>query len=717
MPDLKRFAEARHPEASKKMHGLKFFLQPISIVLLLILAATGTAISGEDYTQTEEQDLKQERRITLDPVLVTARGRQSLASETPGGVGVVDREEISELNPISLTNAAARIPGVDKSSDSAWGSAMTIRGLGRNAVIFLVDGCRVNTSTDINARFGLVNPLDIEQIEVLKGPISALYGSGSTGGVVNIITRKGKFTPTPTWTGEITNTLATNPQGNDSYGLATYNSKDLWVSASAGFRDHTSYESGSGEKIDNSQFEDLTLNASLGLRENSLNTTRFQVQHLRGEEIGIPGRGLALPTGPDVTYPDVNRTLVNLTHTLAPDNPLISESSINLFYQKIERRVRLDHFPGGPITQLKPQADHDTWGAKWQNTLTPQNHTIVAGVDIWNWEISNSNRYRAFASGLTGVDASLADVEQFSGGVFMEDEWRLGKTVHLNLGARMDYISADSQDLYNWVSPPTPSTPVTLVQSGRSYSDTSWNAHGGVTWKFMPDWSMSFITASAFRAPDLMERFKYINLGGGVALFGNPDLDPERSVFLEYGLKHTTDRYTVSTSAYVNFLDDLITETVVDDTTHEMMNVDQARIYGGEIELACYVNPWLTATATLAYTHGENTRTDEPLAFISPLNGLVGLRYDGTARLWATIEMEWTADQNRTPDATPSGRGWERLNLHMGKKFTALGKDQELILGIDNLFDRDTTNYLSTSRNMELKEPGINFFCTWKIII
>ena len=46
-----------------------------------------------------------------------------------------------------------------------------------------------------------------------------------------------------------------------------------------------------------------------------------------------------------------------------------------------------------------------------------------------------------------------------------------------------------------------------------------------------------------------------------------------------------------------------------------------------------------------------------------------------------------------------------------------MGKHQELILGIDNILDRDSTNYLSTSRNMELKEPGINFFFTWKITI
>jgi len=147
------------------------------IIVLALLTAV-TANSAEIENQASTTGLNK-----LDPMVVTARGRESLISQTPGGVGIVDQEEISAMNPVSITNAATRIPGVDKSSDSLWGSAINIRGLGRNSVVFLVDGCRVNTATDINAQFGTVNPLDIQQIEVLKGPITALHGSGSMGGV------------------------------------------------------------------------------------------------------------------------------------------------------------------------------------------------------------------------------------------------------------------------------------------------------------------------------------------------------------------------------------------------------------------------------------------------------------------------------------------------------------------------------------------------------
>jgi len=455
----------------------------------------------------------------------------------------------------------------------------------------------------------------------------------------------------------------------------------------------------------------------MGIRVNDINTTEIQIQHFKGNEIGIPGKGLSLPTGPDVTYPETSRTLFNITHTLATESSLITESKINLFYQSVQRRVRLDHFPGGAVTELRPQADHETWGLKWQNIIKPKDHKIVVGVDLWNWEISNSLRYREYANGSIGVDSSLADAQQFSGGVFAEDEWRLSKAISLNLGGRMDYIGAENSELYDWIIPPSSNTPITLKHEANEYGDFNWNGHAGVTWGFISDWTMTFIGASSFRSPDLMDRFKYINLGGGIELFGNPDLDPERSLFFEYGIHYRNDRLKFSTSAYQNSLKDLITETMVSKTEHRMMNVDKAKIHGAEIETEYYLTSLVTLMANISYTHGDNTTNHEPLPFIAPLDGLLGIRYDRSRGFWTSLELEWAANQGRTPPNQVEGEAWERLNFRMGQKFTLWGKDQEIMVGMDNILDSDITNYLSTSRGVELKEPGVNYLCVWKIMI
>ena len=133
----------------------------------------------------------------MDPVVVIARGREQPASATPGGVASVYSQEIFSIKPAGISEMASQIPGAYASPDSLWGADINIRGLGRNRIVVLIDGCRVNTATDINAQLGLIDPMDIERIEVLKGPVSALYGSGVLGGVINIITKKGRVCQCP----------------------------------------------------------------------------------------------------------------------------------------------------------------------------------------------------------------------------------------------------------------------------------------------------------------------------------------------------------------------------------------------------------------------------------------------------------------------------------------------------------------------------------------
>lgn len=652
----------------------------------------------------------------LDQIVVTARGTEGLISQTPGGVGRIDTESISAEQPVSLGNVVRRIPGVEKSSDSAWGSAINIRGLGRNNVVFLIDGCRINTATDINARFGLVNPSDVERIEILKGPVSALYGSGSLGGVVNVITRKGYFANTSQWHGETALTYKDNPRGLDTYGNVSFNSPDRWVFASGSYRDHHSYEAGNGEKIDNSQFRDHHAKAGMGLKWNSMNVTEIKGQYVEAKDVGIPGKGLSLPSGPDVTYLKAALSLLNMTHTFTPEQGVLRESRLNLFYQKVQRQVLIDHFPeSAPLNENSPGADHKNWGFKWRNRFDLGVHTLVTGSDVWDWKITNSNRYKTFKNGLTGVDSPLGDVEQVSGGLFAEDDWRMGEQVILNIGGRVDYIRAESNDLYNWVDPPSSSMPVVIIREGDYYNDVSWNAHTGLTWNFVPGWSMTFIAASSYRAPDLMDRFKYISLGGGVELFGNPDLDPERSFFIEYGLHYNTMNLQFTASTYANYLNDLITEQKSSDTVHCMENVDNAEIYGGEIDVEWYFLPEWSAYANAAFADGKNTTTDENLPFIPPLNGLTGVRYDDPAGFWGSLEMMWAAGQNRVPSGNRESSSWETLNLRAGYRFGTARIRHELMIGVDNLFNRDYRNYLSTSRDIELKEPGVSFLACWKM--
>ena len=641
--------------------------------------------------------------VPREVMVVSARGHESAVSQTPGGIGLVNDLDLLITQPLSLSNTTRRIPGVEKSSDSGWGSEINIRGLGRSRIVFLVDGVRINTATDLSAQFGMIDPSDIERIEILKGPISALYGSGSIGGVVNVVTRGAAFTDSPEWHGGLSLSYGTNPQGFGTAAYSSYSNEDLYLFLSGSFRDRDEYENADGDTVPNSQFDDWSGRLRLGWKWDEANSTEIQYLRYDGHEIGIPGKGLTtLPNDTRyLTYPDTTLQLLSLTHTMLPDPEFWTESRLQLSFTKNERRVRIDHMPNKMT--ITPSADHRTFQVNWRNTMESENHTLVWGIDWWLWKYDGTRQFYNPFGVEVKEDAPLADSNQYAGGFFVEDDWRLTETLALNLGGRIDRIVAETEDNAKLAEEAT-------------FHDLSWTAHAGLTWAFRPQWSGTLLVASSYRTPDIFDRFKYISLAGGGALYGNPELDPERSLFLEAGLHYTGENVRGSASVFVNVVDDLITampEALGKD--ERMQNVAKAKFTGVELDGEWRFAPDWTVYGSVAFVEGRDKTGDEYLRFTPPLNGLLGVRYEQELGFWAALELDWAAHQGHTPKGTPDGDSWASLNARLGYRFTVGPTHHEIVVSGENLANADYTNYLSTSRGVALSEPGINCTATWRV--
>jgi hemoglobin/transferrin/lactoferrin receptor protein len=247
-------------------------------------------------TMASQPEAAEPEAWAVGRIVISARGRPVSQSETPGGVGVATEEDIALTAKASIADALALNPGVTISGDSTWGRDISIRGLGGTSVVVLIDGKRLNTATDINARLGFINPLDVERVEVLKGPVSSLYGSGSTGGVINIITRKGRFTQQEGLHGRASLSGVSNPAGVDAYGNLRYEAQDLWLLAAVGARSHDDTRAGNDERIPNSQYRDEQGRVAGAFKLGRKLTTEFQVMQTEAHEVGIPGGpGTLLP--------------------------------------------------------------------------------------------------------------------------------------------------------------------------------------------------------------------------------------------------------------------------------------------------------------------------------------------------------------------------------------------------------------------------------------
>ena len=148
-------------------------------------------------SSTRSEETSSETAVTTeteDVVVVTAtRTRQTLA-ETTSAVTVVTRAQIEARKPVDLVEAIRLAPGVSVAQSGTRGknTSIFLRGANSNQTLVLLDGVRANSPADGRFDFGLVPVENIERIEIVRGPQSALYGSDAIGGVINIITRRGR---------------------------------------------------------------------------------------------------------------------------------------------------------------------------------------------------------------------------------------------------------------------------------------------------------------------------------------------------------------------------------------------------------------------------------------------------------------------------------------------------------------------------------------------
>ena len=131
---------------------------------------------------------------SLPAVAVTATRQPLRVDETVADVSVIERAAIERATGRTLSELLAQQPGLQSSSNGGLGkpSSVFVRGLEARHVLLLVDGVRLGSATVGTATFDNL-PLDaIERIEIVRGPLSGLYGSDAVGGVVQIFTRRGR---------------------------------------------------------------------------------------------------------------------------------------------------------------------------------------------------------------------------------------------------------------------------------------------------------------------------------------------------------------------------------------------------------------------------------------------------------------------------------------------------------------------------------------------
>jgi len=661
--------------------------------------------------------------VIAEEVVATARGRETIRSDITGSVETVVAEDFVERTPVSIPEALSRKPGLAVSSDMPWSQRVVVRGLMKDQVIMLVDGCRVVTATETAAEFGTVAHGDIERIEVLKGPISVLYGSGSTGGVVNVITRKGRFTDTPRVSLSLNPSFESAADGLGMYERAEWSSPRFYIGVSQANRDYSDYRASDHRTIANTQFRDRQTQVNLGFKLSPSHILEARRQDFKASDVGIPG-ARSFPVDAVATYPSTTRTLSNVTWTWRPSLSRWRESRLNGYYQPIHRDVELfphtvQTAPGKRIIpeSIYPGAYHRVFGARWQNVLAFGGHTVVAGIEGWR---KNMESYRTKTIRVDMLDSSgnvtktatsvvkdkpLPDSSQQPVGVFAEDEFEVGRRLKVTLGGRADIIHTENDITYKQYSPPD----TTVLWKAQKDTDRSGSFVAGAIYKASRTLDLNLTLARSFRAPTIEERYLYADLGG-VLTVGNPALDPEKGAFAEGGFTATLGGMKLDGRAYLNALTDMVTQKLGKFTDGRdawvAVNAGKALLWGFEAKADWAAGANLLISCDFSLTRGADREAHVNLPFMPPPRGHLSIRRSAGG-LWVEPLVTLVYRQDKIAKGEFTTPGYGIVDVTFGKTVTMGEKiSHDLVLGIRNIGDKLYRDHLATSRGYDMYGPG-----------
>ncbi len=472
---------------------------------------------------------------SLSTVVVTASGTAVDIKEAPASISVITREDIERKPVTSIGELLSTIPGVTGGlSGTGAQSKIKLRGLPEKYTLILVDGKRQGNSAGINYRDDLgsqdldwISPEMIERIEVVRGPMSSLYGSDAMGGVINIITRKiGKR-----WSGSTTLNYSKPSDGDRG------DTRQLGFNISGPLSDKFGLRLG-GNYTDRAADEGTggfpgTYQSTAGSRKQNLNAL-LNWQLTPDQVIGIEAaQGIQRATGSDartasgdqVVYPwglsKLEQTKFGISHDGRWGD---LTSKLNLVHNKYEdkgdtignnsKETTLDGRIDKPL-KLWGLDQAMTLGMQWRRESLDNRDTIgLAPIDYAGRPVSGS--------GLSATTWAL----------FGEDQIFLRDNLALTLGLRMDHHQKYGN---NW------SPRAYLVYHPAS----EWTVRGGVSRGFrapnLKENSASAATQSGGNGCRSLAGMGWtstsVNADGtrGCYMAGNPDLQPETSTNFELG--------------------------------------------------------------------------------------------------------------------------------------------------------------------------------------
>jgi len=699
-----------------------------------------------DNNSTELKFSMKYSPVETGEITVTSIRHEQMIKNIPMPLEIVGSDYILRSPSNSVPEILTSKPGLSITRDGVWGTDINIRGLSKYNVVTLVDGNRIETATDVNARLSMIDLTDIERIEVIKGGSSTLYGTGATGGVVNIITKGGIFNASKFFSGSLLGGYnSVNNNGLGKIGLDFSDSR-WFFKINGTYRKADNLKTPQGE-LKNSQFRDYFISTTAGFIPFKNHELKISYQRYDGYDIGIPGGYPLFPNQAKVTYPREIRDSYAAEYRIKNLFTSLKNIFVKYFYTYILRDVEnipyqvtikpaSGNTPKQRITveKILPVGKHYVNGIQLQTDWVPFNgHYLVAGIDIWQRNLNSNRQQIQKIENLSNVgdtvksvinkttgEKPIPDASYRSMGFFAQDDIKLPvDKLKLTLGARVDKINVTNSktlqpvyEITNGVYNPTP-TGQKVIWEARDVDNFNWSGSMGLLYNAFNNIDFTLNVSRSFRSPSMEERYQYIDLGS-VLRVGNPDLNPEQGLFFDIGTRLWMQRLSFTGNIFANFFTDLVVEqpgTYENRNALIKQNIGKSIIYGFDFDVMYNFYGNYVGYATLSYARGEDTENSTNLPQIPPLNGRIGIKGQFFKYLIADLNAVLFDRQDNTASGELSTPGYGVFNLNLSSApFNLNYGTVRLFAGVENIFDLQYRNHLSSNRGTIYAEPGRNFY-------
>jgi len=546
-----------------------------------ILAGTAALLPGMALAQPAPN--------SQENLVVTATRVPDKVENIPAGITVIDRKTIEERGYTTLVDALSAVPGVRVAQSGGPGAqaSVFIRGTNSNHVLVLIDGVPMNDPADPGGafNFGVDTLADVERIEIVRGPMSSVYGSAALGGVINIITKHGHGAPH----GHIT-----LGAGSPRQGIAQGD-----VSGGFGLWDYSANVQGLSQRgFDQTpQREIPAYTGEVDGDRSKLAQVELGFTPLQDTRISVLLRARDAKYG----YDEASAVAVDAGNTTGYDASLFGKLGIvsklfdgvwdtSAFISRLQddRRYTITYSPLDPDDDTGDSRYHGRrTDAQWNNTVhLPDVAMFTASAITFGYEhVSDQVNVKIDSNSIYGPYASTVKAHDDTDSGYAGLQTTLLKRLALTGQLREDATTV-AGEAFTWRIGSVLDVPEILSHLKASYG-------------------------TGFRAPALYDRFGIDSYG----YIGNPNLRPEYSRGYEAGI--TTDLpggASLTSTYFYNRIHDLIEiEYAADYLSSSPVNIDRARTKGLEETVTLRLAHWLQADLGYTYTDARDLDTQEQL--------------------------------------------------------------------------------------------------------